>query len=54
MKDTIDSGKEMRSAEEIVERLIALRDEVWERQNEREKELFWKINSCLYVPKNKI
>ena len=54
MKDSIVTNKAMRSADEIVERLIALRDELWERQNEREIEIFWKINSCLYVPKNKI
>ena len=54
MKDTIESGKVMRPAEEIVERLIALRDEIYQNKREVELEIFWKINSCLYEPKIKI
>ena len=54
MKDTVVSDKDMRPAEDIAERLIALRDELWERQHEQDKEIFWKINSCLYEPKIKI
>lgn len=54
IQDTIVTDKEIRPAEDIAERLIALRDELYERQCEAELEIFWKINSCLYVPKYKI
>ena len=54
IQDTIVSDKEFRPSEDIIERLVALRDELYERQREAELEIFWKINSCLYVPKIKI
>lgn len=53
IKDTIDpkvwpDTKPLRPADDIATSLIALRDELWERKHPELREVFWKINSCLY------
>ena len=49
-KDTvIDCPKSLRPDEEIVAKLIALRDQLY--IEKRYAEVFFKINSCLYVGK---
>ncbi len=42
------STKTLISNEDIVQSLINLRDELWERKNPDLNEAFYKINSCLY------
>ena len=54
--DTFDSDKKLRTDTEIVQKLIELRDSLW---NQRlhlslgEQYVVFKINSCLYEPKEK-
>lgn len=48
MQDSIQTEKTLLPPEVIVQSLINLRDELWERKNPSLDEAFWKINSCLY------
>ena len=44
--DTVNGPKQLRESDKIVESLIKLRDEVG---NRSAKEMYFKINSCLYT-----
>ena len=45
MQDSIQTEKTLLPPEVIVQSLINLRDELWERKNPPLDEAFWKINS---------
>jgi hypothetical protein len=52
--DTLVSDKTLRNSDEVVEKLISLRDEYWEKRDSLssgEIYLMFKINSCLYERK---
>ena len=42
------SKKKFRPPEEIVQSLIHLRDEMYDKKDANTSEIFFKINSCLY------
>lgn len=48
MQDSVQSEKSLLPAEDIVQSLINLRDELYLRADPTMAEAFWKINSCLY------
>ena len=48
IQDTIQTEKTMLPPELVVQSLLNLRDELWERKNPSLDEAFWKINSFLY------
>lgn len=54
--DTIVSEKKLRSDAEIVRKLLELRDSLWDQRDKLslgEEYLVYKMNSCLYEPKEK-
>ena len=57
--DTIVSEKKLRSDAEIVRKLLELRDSIWKDLEDKhlhsfaDQYIFYKINSCLYEPKEK-
>jgi hypothetical protein len=54
--DTIVSEKKLRSDAEIVRKLLELRDNLWDSRKSLsvgEVYILFKINSCLYEPKEK-
>lgn len=52
--DTIVTDKKLRDSDEVVQRLIDLRDAYWDKRDTLsmyEMQLIFKINSCLYEKK---
>jgi hypothetical protein len=55
-KDTIETDKNLRPDSEVVQKLLELRDYLWDSRKSLsvgEVYICYKINSCLYQPKEK-